>query len=243
MALETQVQWSAITNSVVSIHQHTGQYSLTHWSVFINTLVSVHQHTGQYSSTHCHGWADCFRSMKLQHIKCVCPNAPINSVTLNAGMKMPSWFDIIGLSPDSPEDEEGIKSSSEILKKLIEDEEKEGIPANRIVIGGFSQGGAVALHRALSDDKKLAGVLALSTWLPLHRKLDKVKKSNVIKDMSIFQGHGTEDPLVPFQWGEITSKVLASMCDNHSFHNYPMVHTSCPQELADVKKFLETLLP
>ncbi|XP_061175036.1 acyl-protein thioesterase 1-like [Saccostrea echinata] len=189
-----------------------------------------------------HGWADCFRSMKLQHIKCVCPNAPINSVTLNAGMKMPSWFDIIGLGPDSPEDEEGIKASSEILRKLIEEEEKAGIPANRIVIGGFSQGGSVALHQALSTDKKLAGILAFSTWLPMHRKLDQVKKSNNIKDMAIFQAHGTEDPLVPFQWGEITSKVLASMCDNYSFHKYPMAHTSCPEELADAKKFLETIL-
>lgn len=190
-----------------------------------------------------HGWADCFRSMKLQHIKCVCPNAPINSVTLNAGMKMPSWFDIIGLGPDSPEDEEGIKASSEILQKLIQEEEKAGIPANRIMIGGFSQGGAVALHRALATDQKLAGVVGLSTWLPLHRKLDQVKKSDHIKEMAIFQAHGTEDPLVPFRWGEITSKVLASMCANYSFHNYPMAHTSCPEELADVKKFLETHLP
>lgn len=185
------------------------------------------------------------------------------------------------------------------------------------MIGGFSQGGAVALHRALATDQKLAGVVGLSTWLPLHRKLDQVihelvthkvyymymhrcysrckdkiwfvllkailvtpvfihfilqfqyqyftgfgsvlkhwqhclvhffiflgctmrynrwtlfflqvKKSDHIKEMAIFQAHGTEDPLVPFRWGEITSKVLASMCANYSFHNYPMAHTSCPE--------------
>ncbi|KAL5017451.1 hypothetical protein ScPMuIL_007040 [Solemya velum] len=122
-----------------------------------------------------HGWADSFRSLKLKNIRCVCPNAPYQPVTLNGGMKMPSWFDILGLKPESPEDEDGIKRASDTLKQLIAEEEKSGIPSNRIMVGGFSQGGAVALYTAFTLGKPLAGVVALSSWMPLYREFPKVR--------------------------------------------------------------------
>ncbi|KAK3091501.1 hypothetical protein FSP39_020287 [Pinctada imbricata] len=190
-----------------------------------------------------HGWADGFRMMKLNNIKCVCPNAPIQHVTLNAGMKMPSWFDIIGLGPDGPEDEAGIKTASNILKTLIEDEVKSGIPLNRIMVGGFSQGGAVALYTAMTLGKPFAGVVGLSTWMPLHKQFKELTTADYIKDLPIFQGHGYEDPLVPFRWAEATSKLLKTVVKNHSFQSYPMGHSSCPQEMMDVKEFLEKTLP
>lgn len=94
-------------------------------------------------------------------------------MTLNMKMVMPSWFDLMGLSPDAPEDEAGIKKAAENIKALIEHEMKNGIPANRIVLGGFSQGGALSLYTALTCPHPLAGIVALSCWLPLHRNFPK----------------------------------------------------------------------
>nr|XP_051688494.1 acyl-protein thioesterase 1 isoform X5 [Oryctolagus cuniculus] len=114
-----------------------------------------------------HGWAEAFAGIRSSHIKYICPHAPVMPVTLNMNMAMPSWFDIIGLSPDSQEDEPGIKQAAENVKALIDQEVKNGIPSNRIILGGFSQGGALSLYTALTTQQKLAGVTALSCWLPL----------------------------------------------------------------------------
>ncbi|XP_021570198.1 acyl-protein thioesterase 2 isoform X6 [Carlito syrichta] len=116
-----------------------------------------------------HSWADALSTIRLPHVKYICPHAPRIPVTLNMKMVMPSWFDLMGLSPDAPEDEAGIKKAAENIKALIEHEMKNGIPANRIVLGGFSQGGALSLYTALTCPHPLAGIVALSCWLPLHR--------------------------------------------------------------------------
>jgi len=117
-----------------------------------------------------HGWAEQFKDFSMKDVRCVCPNAGMNPVTLNMGMMMPSWFDIKSLDPSGPEDEAGVIAASKILKDLINKEISEGIPAERIIIGGFSQGGAVALYTAFSTNVKIGGVLALSTWLPLNKQ-------------------------------------------------------------------------
>ncbi|XP_078297698.1 acyl-protein thioesterase 1 isoform X6 [Panthera onca] len=114
-----------------------------------------------------HGWAEAFAGIRSSHIKYICPHAPVMPVTLNMNMDMPSWFDITGLSLESQEDEPGIKQAAENVKALIEQEMKNGIPSNRIILGGFSQGGALSLYTALTTQQKLAGVTALSCWLPL----------------------------------------------------------------------------
>ncbi|XP_021570194.1 acyl-protein thioesterase 2 isoform X1 [Carlito syrichta] len=121
-----------------------------------------------------HSWADALSTIRLPHVKYICPHAPRIPVTLNMKMVMPSWFDLMGLSPDAPEDEAGIKKAAENIKALIEHEMKNGIPANRIVLGGFSQGGALSLYTALTCPHPLAGIVALSCWLPLHRAFPQV---------------------------------------------------------------------
>nr|XP_031297484.1 acyl-protein thioesterase 1 [Camelus dromedarius] len=167
-------------------------------------------------------------------------------VTLNMNMAMPSWFDIIGLSPDSQEDEPGIKQAAENVKALIEQEVKNGIPSSRIVLGGFSQGGALSLYTALTTQQKLAGVTALSCWLPLQTSFPQGPISGVNRDISILQCHGTLDRLVPLMFGSLTAEKLKTLVNpaNVIFRTYEgMMHSSCQQEMMDVKQFIDKLLP
>ncbi|KAF5895768.1 acyl-protein thioesterase 1, partial [Clarias magur] len=156
---------------------------------------------------------------------------PVMPVTLNMNMAMPSWFDIIGLGPDAEEDETGIKKASESIKDLIDQEVKNGIPSHRILLGGFSQGGALSLYTALRTHQKLAGVVALSCWLPLRNSYSKsVIDTN--KDISVLQCHGEADPLVPLIFGRLTVEKLKSMLKPNSitFKAYPgMAHNACPE--------------
>ncbi|XP_027254733.1 acyl-protein thioesterase 1 isoform X3 [Cricetulus griseus] len=159
-----------------------------------------------------HGWAEAFAGIRSSHIKYICPHAPVMPVTLNMNMAMPSWFDIIGLSPDSHEDESGIKQAAESVKALIEQEVKNGIPSNRIILGGFSQGPINSTNR----------------------------------DISILQCHGDCDPLVPLMFGSLTVEKLKSLVNpsNVTFKVYEgMMHSSCQQEMMDVKQFIDKLLP
>ncbi|XP_021570196.1 acyl-protein thioesterase 2 isoform X3 [Carlito syrichta] len=192
-----------------------------------------------------HSWADALSTIRLPHVKYICPHAPRIPVTLNMKMVMPSWFDLMGLSPDAPEDEAGIKKAAENIKALIEHEMKNGIPANRIVLGGFSQGGALSLYTALTCPHPLAGIVALSCWLPLHRAFPQAANGSA-KDLAILQCHGELDPMVPVRFGALTAEKLRSVVTpaRVQFKTYPGVtHSSCPQEMAAVKEFLEKLLP
>ncbi|KAF3822461.1 hypothetical protein GH733_007835 [Mirounga leonina] len=157
---------------------------------------------------------------------------PIMPVTLNMNMAMPSWFDITGLSPDSQEDEPGIKQAAENVKALIEQEVKNGIPSNRIVLGGFSQGGALSLYTALTTQQKLAGVTALSCWLPLQASFPQGPISGINRDISILQCHGDCDPLVPLMFASLTAEKLKTLVNpvNVTFKTYEgMKHSSCQQ--------------
>uniref|UniRef100_T1L506 palmitoyl-protein hydrolase n=1 Tax=Tetranychus urticae TaxID=32264 RepID=T1L506_TETUR len=111
-----------------------------------------------------HGWAETFAAIKPSYCKLICPTAPAQPVTLNAGMIMPSWFDLMTLTHNGPEDAEGIAN-------------KHNIPAERILLGGFSQGGALSLHTGLRYSKPLAGILAFSCWLPLHKDILMLRSS------------------------------------------------------------------
>ncbi|XP_056289926.1 acyl-protein thioesterase 1 isoform X2 [Pseudoliparis swirei] len=167
-------------------------------------------------------------------------------VTLNMRMSMPSWFDISGLSPDANEDEAGIKRASENIKALIDQEVKNGIPSHRILLGGFSQGGALSLYTALTTQQKLAGVIALSCWLPLRNSFPQASASSVNKDMHVFQCHGDADPLVPFMFGRQTAEKLKSLIApaNVTFKSYRgLPHSACPEEMVDIKRFIEKRLP
>uniref|UniRef100_A0A803W387 Acyl-protein thioesterase 1 n=1 Tax=Ficedula albicollis TaxID=59894 RepID=A0A803W387_FICAL len=138
-------------------------------------------------------------------------------------------FDIIGLSPDSQEDEAGIKQAAENVKALIDQEVKNGIPSNRIILGGFSQGGALSLYTALTTHQKLAGVVALSCWLPLRATFPQGPISGVNKDIAVLQCHGDCDPLVPVMFGSLTVEKLKTMINpaNVTFKTYSgMMHSS-----------------
>ncbi|XP_031222611.1 acyl-protein thioesterase 1 isoform X2 [Mastomys coucha] len=177
-----------------------------------------------------HGWAEAFAGIKSSHIKYICPHA----------------FDIIGLSPDSQEDESGIKQASETVKALIDQEVKNGIPSNRIILGGFSQGGALSLYTALTTQQKLAGVTALSCWLPLRASFSQGPINSVNRDISVLQCHGDCDPLVPLMFGSLTVERLKALVNpaNVTFKIYEgMMHSSCQQEMMDVKHFIDKLLP
>uniref|UniRef100_A0A8C5WZ32 Acyl-protein thioesterase 1 n=1 Tax=Laticauda laticaudata TaxID=8630 RepID=A0A8C5WZ32_LATLA len=193
-----------------------------------------------------HGWAEAFAGIKSPHVKYICPHAPIMPVSLNMNMAMPSWFNIFGLAPDSQEDEAGIKQASENVNTLIEQEVRNGIPSNRIMLGGFSQGGALSLYTALTTQQKLGGVIALSCWLPMRTSFPQSSINCINKDISILQCHGDSDPLVPLMFGSVTSETLKKMLNtgNISFKIYSgMMHSSCIEEMMDVKKFIDEHLP
>lgn len=125
-----------------------------------------------------HGWVSTLAGIKPNYMKVICPTAPVMSVTLNAGFQMPSWFDLKSLDIGGEEDEAGIKKAAINVHSWINKEIESGIPSNRIVLGGFSQGGALALYAALTYPQQLAGVVSLSCWLPLHKQFPGIKKSS-----------------------------------------------------------------
>uniref|UniRef100_A0A3P9M629 palmitoyl-protein hydrolase n=1 Tax=Oryzias latipes TaxID=8090 RepID=A0A3P9M629_ORYLA len=191
-----------------------------------------------------HGWAETLAKIQPSHVKIICPHAPIIPVTLNMRSMLPAWFDLMGLSPDSPEDESGIKRAAENIKAIIEHEARNGIPSNRIILGGFSQGGALSLYTALTCQHPLAGVVALSCWLPLHKSFPSASGCN--KNLPILQCHGDIDAMVPRQFGAMTAEKLKSIVNPQmvTFKSFPgLPHSSCPEEMAAVKEFIEKHLP
>lgn len=191
-----------------------------------------------------HGWAESLTGIQLPHVKFICPHAPPIPVTLNMKAMMPAWFDLMGLSPDCQEDECGIKKAAENIKAIIEHEVKNGIPPHRIMLGGFSQGGALSLYTALTCQHQLAGVMALSCWLPLHRSFPTASSGN--KYIPILQCHGEVDGMIPIQYGCLTADKLRTIVDPQmvTFKTFPgLHHSSCPQEMAAVKEFIEKYLP
>jgi len=175
-------------------------------------------------------------------VRFVFPHAPIRPVTLNQGMRMRAWYDIFRLG-GGPEDEAGIRASEALLNELITREKKAGVPAARIVLAGFSQGGAVALQAALRHPERLAGVLALSTYLPLSQQVEK-ERSKENQDVPIFMAHGTYDDVIPLHRADDSRRALEKLGYAIEWHSYPMPHSVCPQEIADISKFLlRTLAP
>ncbi|XP_058495069.1 acyl-protein thioesterase 1 [Solea solea] len=193
-----------------------------------------------------HGWAETFANIRIPHVKYIFPHAPTMPVTLNFGMNMPSWFNIYSLSFDAEEDESGIKRASDNIKALIDQEVKNGIPSHRIMLGGFSQGGALSLYTALTTQQKVAGVVALSCWLPLRSSFPQATANCPNKDMHVLQCHGDADPLVNQAFGKMTADKMKTLINdtNVTFKSYQgLSHSSCPEELVDVKQFIEKLLP
>jgi len=190
-----------------------------------------------------HGWASSIAAIRPPHVKVICPTASKMPVTLNSGFEMPSWFDLMTLEATGPEDEDGIKKAACLVNALIADEVKAGVPSERIMIGGFSQGGALALYTALTSEYKLGGVIALSCWTPLHKQLpSSVSAHN--RQIPFLQAHGDCDPVVPYRWGQLSSTLLKGFLSGHQFKTYKgLMHSSNEEEMQDVKKFISDCLP
>ena len=173
-------------------------------------------------------------------VRFVFPNAPLRPVTINMGMRMRAWYDIFQLGGGA-EDEAGIRSSQDLLESLISREVKRGILHNKIVLAGFSQGGAIALQTGLRHAERLAGVLALSTYLPLSKTLEK-ERAAANSDLPIFMAHGEYDDMIPLDRAARSRDALQALGYAPEWREYPMPHSVCPEEIADIAAFLLRIL-
>ena len=169
-------------------------------------------------------------------VRFIFPHAPIMPVTINNGYEMRAWFDILDLSFGAKIDEDGISASQKLLENLIEKQIASGIQPENIILAGFSQGGAIALTTGLAYPKRLGGVLALSTFLPL---ADKVLANASNKSLPIFIAHGTQDSVLPFFLGEMTTKTLEQAGYPVSWHSYVMPHSVCAEEIGDISQWIQ----
>jgi phospholipase/carboxylesterase len=174
-------------------------------------------------------------------VRFIFPHAPERPITINGGYQMRAWYDIHGLDFNAREDESGILASAIMIDQLIQEESERGIPSDKIVLAGFSQGGALALHCGLRYFEPLAGILALSCYMPLAATL-QANKSPANQNTPIFIAHGTQDSLVPFAWAELANNFLRENNYQTEFHQYPMPHSVCPQEITDISRWLQRVL-
>jgi phospholipase/carboxylesterase len=170
-------------------------------------------------------------------LRFVFPHAPIRPVTINGGMRMRAWYDVVGFDKRAPQDAAGIRESAESLGLLLKRERERGIPAERIVVAGFSQGGAMALQLGLRWPERLAGVIALSTWLPLADTLEaEAHPANAA--VPLLLAHGSFDPVVPQAAGEASRDALRALGYDVDWRSYPMPHSLCAQEVEDIRAWL-----
>ena len=174
-------------------------------------------------------------------LRFVFPHAPVRPVTLNSGYPMRAWYDIVSIDRRAPQDEVGIRGSYATIEKLIRRENERGIATDRIVLAGFSQGGAMALYAGTRYPEKLAGMLALSCYMLLEAKFS-AERAAVNHATSIFLGHGTQDPVVSPMLGEGTRLLLEKEGYSVEWHTYPMPHSVCPQEVLDIAAWLRRVL-
>ncbi len=179
--------------------------------------------------------------VKLPNVRFILPHAPEMAITRNNGYIMPAWYDVYGLTPISKEDDAGIGKSAHYINTLIQLEIDKGIAAEKIVIAGFSQGGALALHTALRYPKELAGVLALSCYLPLKSTLAAVANSANAK-LPIFMAHGIFDDVITLETAKTSLNTLQSCQYFVNWHEYNMAHSLCAQEIIDIRDFLQRVL-
>ena len=163
-------------------------------------------------------------------LRFVFPHAPIRAVTINGGAKMRAWYDIRDFDLANRADEQGVAESIEQIEALIAREQARGVPASRIVLAGFSQGGAITLAAGLRRREPLAGLVGLSTYLPAAQKAADVLAAGAVRQ-PVFIAHGLQDPVVPFMAGEQTIALLRRLGFAVDFHHYPMPHSVCAEEI------------
>jgi phospholipase/carboxylesterase len=168
-------------------------------------------------------------------VRFVFPHAPIRPVTINQGMRMRAWYDIFQFG-GGPEDDAGVRASQKLVEGLIQKEH-----GKKIVLAGFSQGGAIVLQTALRHPERLAGVMALSTYLPLSTTLEK-ERNKANHDVPIFMAHGKFDDIIPIDKAQRSREILEKLGYPVTWKEYPMPHSVCAEEIGDISKFLVNLL-
>ncbi|WP_158880992.1 dienelactone hydrolase family protein [Rhodanobacter sp. L36] len=177
----------------------------------------------------------------LPPLRFVFPHAPVRPVTINNGMSMRAWYDIAAFDLNARQDVSGMRSSVNEVETLIAREHQRGVPSERILLAGFSQGGAIALAAGLHHAEKLAGIIALSTYLPTYAALPE-ERSAANATVPIFWGHGSADPVVVQQRGLDSRDVLTSLGYTVEWHSYPMAHSVCAEEVADLRQWMRLRL-
>lgn len=188
-----------------------------------------------------HDFVPVVEMLDLPNIRFILPHAPYRNVTINNGYEMRAWYDIFGLTTGHQEDEIGIRESQAYIESLIETELSRGIPSHRIVLAGFSQGGAVVLHTGLRYQQKLAGVIALSTYLPLQSSL-QLEKSPANQDTPIFMAHGSQDDVISMSTCQASLEALRAENYQVHFHKYPIAHSVSIDEIDEIRTFLLSII-
>ncbi len=174
-------------------------------------------------------------------VRWVFPHAPVRPVTLNGGYRMRAWYDILALDRRAAQDESGIRESAEMAAALVHREKERGVPSDRVVLAGFSQGGAIALFAGLRHPQRLAGILALSTYLPLEESLAaEAHPANAA--VPVFMAHGRFDNVVPLALGKGSRDFLAGRGYEVDWRTYPMPHSLCPEEIEEIRAWLLRVL-
>lgn len=178
---------------------------------------------------------------KQHKVRFIFPNAPYASVTINGGMQMRAWYDIYNLANTEREDTLGIKQSQNLINELIQAQITQGIAHDRIILGGFSQGGAMSLYVGLRFPQKLAGIICLSGYLPLSNAFNS-KEIAANLHTPIFMAHGMFDPIVSYNFGQATRHLLLEQKLDVQWQAYPMEHTVCLEELTAIGDFVKRCL-
>ncbi len=173
-------------------------------------------------------------------VRYIFPHAPTMPVSINGGYVMRAWYDISDAALRR-EDEAGVRASQRLVEALLAREKSRGIAANRIVLAGFSQGGAIALHAGLRQSERLAGIMALSTYVPLADTL-AAEANPANREVPIFMAHGTADPMIPYERATASRDLLLQQAYALEWHEYRMQHAVCPQEIADIGAWLARVL-
>ena len=170
-------------------------------------------------------------------LRFVFPHAPVRRVTINNGVPMRAWYDIVDMDLANRADEGGVAQSVAQVEALVAREGERGVPRSRVVLAGFSQGGAVTLAAGLRSTEPLAGLVALSTYVPsAHKARDALVAG--AERQPVFMGHGSQDPVVPFQAGRQSAELLRGLGFSVDWHAYPMPHSVCAEEIRDLGDWL-----
>ena len=169
-------------------------------------------------------------------IRFLFPHARMRPITLNGGMMMRGWYDLTGLDANKKEDLDGLEESSDLVTALIHQEVARGIPADQILLGGFSQGGALSLYLGLRYPSRLAGIVGLSAYLPEASRV-RAERSEANRNTRVFMGHGLHDPMVSLQFGDSSRQLLEELGYPLTWRTYPMQHSICEPEMRDLAEF------